>query len=326
MNNDGLAKNQHYVPQFLLKNFAHKKNKVHVFEKNTDRQFIANTKNIASENGFYNFELGPNNLPYTLEKSLSRLEEKASNIIKSIIEKKSLAHLSEEQRFNLAYFVAVQFVRTRDFREHFKDSCRQFREVVSERFGEALDPNFQDATQALETEGALKRYTAESLMGVKDELLPYFLDKHWTLYEAPKGDFFYIGDNPVTRFNILPNRHGGSNIGLALKGIEIYLPISSKLSLALHCPELLQDLNEKVMTLNNSTITSDRLDNSTELLSKLFSGDAVYVEPEQVIHLNSLQVIFSNRYIFSAKNDFELATQMISDNAELRTGIRSVVK
>ncbi|QUX92630.1 hypothetical protein CYL31_15030 [Marinomonas sp. A3A] len=40
MSNNGIAKIQHYVPQFLLKNFTHKKNQVYVFDKKMVEYFL----------------------------------------------------------------------------------------------------------------------------------------------------------------------------------------------------------------------------------------------------------------------------------------------
>jgi phospholipase C len=50
MTHDGIAKVQHYVPQFLLKHFSTgKKNKVHVFDKQTGKTFLTNVK-ISPQN------------------------------------------------------------------------------------------------------------------------------------------------------------------------------------------------------------------------------------------------------------------------------------
>ena len=84
-----IAKIQHYVPQFLLKNFTiGKKLQVWVFDKQTGKIFKSHVKNVASENGFYNFTIKGNE--YTIEPSLSDVETHASKIVKGIIRNKRI--------------------------------------------------------------------------------------------------------------------------------------------------------------------------------------------------------------------------------------------
>src|SRR5207249_1516181 len=48
------AKTQHYVPQFLLKNFAvAEREQIHVFDKREERAFRAHVRRVAAENGLY---------------------------------------------------------------------------------------------------------------------------------------------------------------------------------------------------------------------------------------------------------------------------------
>jgi len=54
-----LPKIQHYVPQFILKNFClNENNQIYVFDKKTEKVFTTNIENVAAENGFYNFKRG----------------------------------------------------------------------------------------------------------------------------------------------------------------------------------------------------------------------------------------------------------------------------
>ena len=66
----------HYVPQFLLKNFSVDPNKPQVwaYDKSTGRSFRTNVRNIAAEKGFYRLEVGGRTL--SLEEGLSTLEDK----------------------------------------------------------------------------------------------------------------------------------------------------------------------------------------------------------------------------------------------------------
>jgi Protein of unknown function (DUF4238) len=55
------------------------------------------------------------------------------------------------------------------------------------------------------------------------------------LLRARAPESLYISDNPITLFNSKDFGFRG-NLGLACFGIEIYLPLSSHLTLAIFCP------------------------------------------------------------------------------------------
>ena len=115
-----IAKIQHYVPQFLLKQFTKgKKPQVWVFDKWTGKKFKSHVKNVASENRFYDFRFKGNE--YTIEPSFSNIETHASKVIKDIVRENSIANLSNENMFFLSHFFALQFVRTKQHRQLFKD-------------------------------------------------------------------------------------------------------------------------------------------------------------------------------------------------------------
>lgn len=332
MSNNGIAKNQHYVPQFLLKNFAFKKGQVNVFDKKTERSFPSNTKNIASENGFYNFTLKDGS-EYTWEVALSKLEDKASIIVKQIIEEKSIKSLSEEQRLDLSLFLAIQLVRTRHAREYFKDMTLKIVDTIQTRFGDNHGMFDESEIEDFLSEGALKRYTAESIYEAGEVFMPHFFNKQWAIYEAPKGESFYIGDNPIALYSHLPSRFGTRDTGVAVKGIEIFIPISNKLTIALICPEMLDDTAENIKSLKNrSTIFGNQgqedLNKALEaekLLKKVYSGETLLVESQNVRHLNSLQVEYSNRYVFSSTKNFDLALKMVKEDERFRSGPRGKI-
>lgn len=303
-----------------------------MFDKKNSRTFSTNTKNVASENGFYDFKLEDGN-QYTWEIILSKLEGDASVIIEKIINDKSLNNLSVEQRKSLALFLAVQFVRTKGSRETFKDMVLQISEVISSRFGGQSDFFSEESVQNIVSKEYLKRYTADSLSDVIDVYLPHFLNKIWTLYEAPKGESFYIGDNPVSLFNLLPSsQFGESNVGLALKGIEIYLPISSKYFIVLHCPEMISDLENKVKFARSRSFyffdreeNNKKISDTEKLLSNILSGNSHKIDSDNMAHCNSLQVMYSESYVFSSMKNFDLAMRMIKEDKKYMRGIRGVV-
>ena len=70
---NSIAKNQHYVPQLVLRNFTVGDGKqIYVFDKQDEKSFITNIRNIAAETGFYNFDV--KEFKFTIEPALSDLE------------------------------------------------------------------------------------------------------------------------------------------------------------------------------------------------------------------------------------------------------------
>src|SRR4051812_9293680 len=110
-----MAAVQHYVPQFLLRNFCGSKFKLWAYDKSTGKSFETNIRNVAGEREFYELDLGEATL--SLEAGLSTLEGAAGAVIERIISARSLGVLAEEDRAVLATFVAVQMLRGPNQRE-----------------------------------------------------------------------------------------------------------------------------------------------------------------------------------------------------------------
>ena len=87
-------KKQHYVPQFILKNFkSGKKKRVYVFDKQKRSTYPAAVHDVACENGYYNIELDGKG--FTIEGKLASLENVASLAINKIVINENLSCLSD---------------------------------------------------------------------------------------------------------------------------------------------------------------------------------------------------------------------------------------
>ena len=115
----GTPKVQHYVPQFLLRNFGSgKKDRICVFDKLTGEVFITRARNVAAESRFYDFAFEGE--AFTIEPSLQKLEDFAKPIIERLLKADDLGVLSDDDRAALSIFLAIQFTRTRWHREHWR--------------------------------------------------------------------------------------------------------------------------------------------------------------------------------------------------------------
>ena len=141
--------NQHYVPQSYLRYFSPDRNKIFVFDKFNQKEFQSNVRNVASERAFYDFPediTQPEHIQI-IEEFLSGLEKEQDKLLKHLqkkiynifdlrlnpnhIEKVySVKVLTEEQRKELAYVIAIQFLRTREFR-NFMMEMREPTEIIT---------------------------------------------------------------------------------------------------------------------------------------------------------------------------------------------------
>jgi hypothetical protein len=323
-----IAKIQHYVPQFLLRNFGNgKKDQVWVYDKSSGRSFASNTRNIASESRFYDFEY--QGQPRTLETWLCELEGIAKSVVSFILEADTLSTLADEQKGILASFLSIQLTRTKTFREEWSALPRMLREHF-EKSGDKVAPGSQaeDLIRDI-SENDSKEQTSRIIVDAPATYASHFLDKDWVLVATTRKHPFLLSDNPLTRQNMIdrPNR---GNLGLKTPGIEVYFPLSPTRALAMWCPTLTELVHRGAVSImscvEGSAITAAPDPEGVIAMSDaLLSGKPLQYSVANVENFNSLQIIWSERFIFSHRSDFHLAKTMLVDYPSLRNGPRSTV-
>lgn len=289
------VKLQHYVPQFYLRNFSVKKgknNSIYCFDKFEDREFRQNVKNIACENYFYE-DKGKQDL----ESDLSILEHDSSKIIRQIIITKNLNILGRKERETLALFILKQSMRTKDNRESLLLMGKMVKKhmAISEELDRKLNISIEELEgiiDDLDDEDEIKKVHKGML---SDDNLSRFVkpiskDLNWILYLNDTETPYLTSDNPVARFNPLDYQGNG---GVLSRGINLYLPLNSKISLCLADPP---NLYHKIPNNTVITLSDDRTINFQ----------------------NVIQVIDSYRHIFSHNNDFSLVKEMIKNDPTLK--------
>lgn len=307
-------KNQHYVPQFLLRNFRiNSKNQIYAFDKTEEKSFKTNIRNIASENKFYNFLF--EGFEASIEPFLSSFEGRLSALFNKILEEKNLTKITEEEKTLISWFILAQFFRSKFQKlnlEKMNNIINKRRESMGAKKHEPLTDN--DIT-VLISKSTLKSY----------EYIPLLLSKSWHLFKAPENNPFFISDNPITLQNYKKFGPYG-NLGLAVPGIEIYLPLSKNLALGFFCKsheEIFWDIYKKVYDLkkqapsllNNLNMSLEQLENYKRSYN---DGEPINMLSENIENFNYLQTMFSTRYIFSSNDNFSLIEKMISDNVKFK--------
>ena len=110
------------------------------------------------------------------------------------------------------------------------------------------------------------------------------LKKTWAILHCGGG--LYISDNPVVRGNYINKDSLRGVLGLNSDGIEIYLPLCGSVAIALYCERTHVQMVEGTHLMND----------------------------QNVLYINSHQVIQSGRFIFSSGNEFTLAAEMLNEN------------
>ena len=305
----------HYVPKFLLRNFGTgKKDRIHVFDKKTRRSYSTNVKNIACESGFYDFDV--DGVELTLEPSLAKVESVAKPLIAGILSSDSVKDISPTERAELSAFFALQMTRTRNFRERFTGGRRLLAEKVGPMVGRdrgQLSPELEEILRP-QDENQAAFDTARFMVKSVASFWPHFANKSWNLLRTDSAHPFMIGDNPVAMQNTLNKPHPVfGNIGLAVAGIEIYLPISSRRALGLWCPTVLRHFEERA---------SQGFVDAQELVHLIRSSTPIPYGPSHVENFNFLQVAYSERFVMRATGDFSLAERMIAGDPSFSLGPR----
>jgi len=309
-------KKQHYVPQFILRNFScGKKNKIFVFDKKSNRSFPSNSKDIGHENNFYDDQV--TEYGNETEFKLSELETIVAPIVDKIVSQGSIKELEEWEHKWLCLFSTVQMLRTNDTRDFLEESNKIINERVKEWEGSSSEgvDNFINMSKE-----EIKSSSINLLNSLPGSLVKNFLDKELSLLEAPENQSFYISDHPVVKHNYLP-REGRGNLGIGLKGIQIYFPISSKYCLSFLCSELVQEIRQKVKNHQAARTLGVALpidiSEAEKMVNQLDNKTTNKVLDVNMDFNNSLQVIQSTRFIYSSCSKFLLAKDMLRTNPEI---------
>lgn len=211
------GKKQHYVPQFLLRQFALDglKDKIALFRL-SNHKFIPQTtiRDQAHENHFYG------NSP--LEDSLAELEGYAARYITEAIERGTLPVYLSEGYHVLQLFTILQSYRTRHAADETNEKVDKLWKMMLADHPE-LKEHLDKFTVQVENAPAINVEIAALEAHVANDLRFKLLINRT---QTP----FVISDHPAVRYNqfLETRKPTGGITGLAVKGLQIFLPISPR--------------------------------------------------------------------------------------------------
>jgi hypothetical protein len=309
------VKNQHYVPQCYLKYFT-THSKIFVFDKISKQSLSfkgVNVKNVASESYFNDFteemlpaEIRGKRESQLIENSFSAIEtdfcKTLGNIITAYNDQakeniNSIFFLEQETKQKLSYFLMLQIIRTRNFRDilkrMFKDVDTLLNKLQKVRpdykplpdeyvnfFPGELDNSigigsFIANEPSTHSQKQHLMYMFDKLNGGNNEEITKALAEHiWIIGVNPTAIPLCTSDNPV-----VINEYQNFGSGLTSMGAQIAYPISPQLILILFESSFWKDLKSH----------DRRCFNLSEKLVKIY---------------NKLQLTQCTRQVYSSTNDF----------------------
>jgi hypothetical protein len=278
------VKTQHYVPRVYLRNFANpEEGNLFCLDKTDLKQFEVNIKNIGCEKWFYS-DKGEDQ---RLEKTLSALEGNFAEVYEKLSSCHTLYGLKWEDKKIIACFVAVQDVRTREFRETVKGYGQEIKTWLSDK---TLSKELEEQLKAIGTEEQGREIQNDLLtdalgMGKVPRII---LGMKWILFENRTKIPLWSSDHPVNKHNPIDQTPLG-NMGFLSQGIQVFFPLSPTLGMIFCDPVEYCLLPDKMTAIK-----------------------------DYIMLWNDLQVRFSTRHVFSSTGDFSFALKRLRESPELR--------
>lgn len=330
------AQNQHYVPKFILRNFSspNREEYVWVYDKHTDRVFETPMRNILAERRFHDFTIGDDN--FSFEPIIGKIEDFVLPHYASVVKNGFLTRSSEEIEA-LSFLIAFQMLRAKAHR----DSFIQLDAAVRAKFERAGDTMENIDGWSSLTEDRLKALHMGSLIKGIEEFSYLISMKRFFIIEAETNSKFYLGDNPVFMDN--KNDYGPyGNLGLSVRGIQIYMPLSSNLMIAAYCPTIIEEFKTELdkfeqltrsLALSNvmrgifstaqckSYIETHILNAPAKNLIDAIEGMIpLKSSADNMEYYNAHQAMQASRFLICKNANFKLAKEVNKERPEYRNG------
>lgn len=300
------SKKHHFVPQAQLRHFAAdpERRSIYVFAKRSDRSFLTSIANAGSENDFNTVSLG--DTKWNFEDLFQEVDARSARLVAEIVSRRSLAWMTADDRIALADFFATQTLRTHFSRTGPKHLAGQLREMTRQvDYDPDADPQMAMPSDAAVRLGAVKAFLEREGHTVA------LLGLHPALYASDGEHRFIISDHPVSRINAFPY----GDVGLTSPGVMVMLPVSPGLTLALHCPTIVQ----RYELAASADLEPERRARMIRYRDGLRSGEAIAIDGDIVRYLNGLQVSQSAGYLYADTDAFDFAREILGKDEDLRS-------
>lgn len=262
-----MAQNQHYVPQFYLRNFSEDDKNINIINLGRLEYFNGPISKQCAKPNFYSENK-------EIETAFSKLEDKVAIVIKKIIDNKSFL-INIQEYTELISFILWQSGRTNKAGQ---DTLKGINDIF-----DYLKPDLATMKEAKELGLTLDSFNKVKISFKKPALetsyralssTPLLFDMQLVILINESKVEFITSDSPTVLFNTYFNgKSKGGQTGYANKGLQIFLPIAP------HCMVLLYDPNYYTIPFK---------ENLTYVIKK----------NKDVRRLNGLQVVFGFNNIY----------------------------
>lgn len=260
--------------------------------------------NAGSENDFNTVNLGA--IKWNFEDLFQEVDFRSARLVAEILSRKSMSWFTVDDRVALADFFATQLLRTQFSRSTPVHIAARLRETVRQ-FGYNPD---QDPAMAMPSDAAIRLGSLRTFLDRSESVIA-LLRLIPALYETGDNDHLIISDHPV----VVTNAFAYGEVGLASHGVLVYLPISPKLMIALHCPTIVKRYEFS----QHAPLEADRKTRMGRYLAGLKSGKPIGIDNEMVLDLNRLQMVHCARYLYANIDNFGAARALLVQQPALRS-------
>ena len=217
----------HFVPQFYLKRFTDSDGLLWVYDKDGDRIFSANPRNLASERGFYSLpKFFPD--PSLLERQFGDLEEQTALITQDWLAQLESGHSVEIPTANreiMSLYLTTQLLRTSEARTLLL---------------QGIAPSEEEKQQELHT--ALLWNS-----GVVKEISDWVYSCIWTFRFNSMPQSLYTSDDPVKVRSSTQHLHWAQT---SVTGVYLLIPMTPRILMYCFEPQhwkVLRQFDRKVV-------------------------------------------------------------------------------
>jgi len=243
----GHPERQHYIPNFYLRRFSHKK-KVRAYNRVTWMVLASNTINLCVESRFYDFLRPDGSIATIGEDLLKQIESQAGPALEALSASRFPVRAGDRRVISL--FAASLITRTREFWD--------LQSTVSDSLRSALldDGLSEPEADRVRVSSAATDLTQEDRVGMMFSISEKFAEalnqKTWVLGRSPRGGIV-TSDHPVAHYQWKPDPLIG--VGL-MNADEIHFPFDPRNVLIFARPEVVPSDRVLLLTEQNVLFTN----------------------------------------------------------------------
>ncbi|GEM_PF-384523 len=288
-------KNQHYVPQFLLKKFSAGNSSISKYLIQDNRIIsTCSIKRECSKDYFYS--------DVKIEEKLSDIESSNAITIKKI-EEGGLSTISQVERKHLYAFILLQDMRTKQAAD---DTSQVFEDLKSFLLQKGVTKDIEEALNKVDT--SVKHSVMINLLTFTD-IAESIYDLKCKLLVNKTKTVFITSDHPVVKYDQFYERIKAPYYSLSSIGIEYILPISPNTAILLYDGNVYKIGHRKELTIEiNNNEDIDKIN----LLTAMYADTSIYFKRESIT-LDYLSDLISKANEYKTRNKYELQ-EVFSDD------------